>query len=167
MAKLGYNPLSPGMRALLASAEAFRSPLYHCAPAVADDAPRPVSRELMELAPAVGDKPTVEAATPSPVVRGDDQSAYRPAQEVLDLMPDRIDGIKALHRLLRSAPWIRRGRPTPRRLLVHVGDLIRALALVRKYGADPDDMTGATFESWRSQVEARKAQAARKKRPGG
>jgi hypothetical protein len=103
----------------------------------------------------------------APDAGGGDDSAYRPAQEILDLLSDRLGGFKALHSLLRSAPWIRRAKPTPQRLVVHVGDLVRALAVLGDgAGVRLADLTADDFEAWRAEVEARKVEVARKRGAG-
>jgi hypothetical protein len=84
--------------------------------------------------------------------------AFRPLSEFVD------EGfsLKRLETLLKNYP-IRRERPTPRRTNVHAGDMAQAKRLAGRSLSRPD---GLITRAYVSEVEARKAEALRRKRAG-
>ena len=84
--------------------------------------------------------------------------AFRPLSEFVD----EDFSLKRLETLLKKYP-IRRDRPTLRRTNVHAGDMVQAKRLAGRSQSRPD---GLITSAYVAEVEARKAEALRRKQTG-
>jgi hypothetical protein len=90
-----------------------------------------------------------------------DDDAYRPAKEFLDPM---FPTYKALHKALDENPRIRRKKPSPQRLKIHVGDWMQFKSRLSKrafesLNATPETVANFLEEARSTQAEIREQKA--------
>jgi hypothetical protein len=85
-----------------------------------------------------------------------DTAGYITAKGMMELLSERFPTIKAVRKHLEKHPAVRRKKPSPQRLLIHVGDLLKSLQNAGT-AADPLDLPAEIVDKAVKEMELRKA----------